>query len=120
MLLQLAGGVAGQLRDDLEPGGLLERCDPIGDERLDLLEGGRVLRIGGSDDRQRGLDPLRVRDADHARVRDLRVRGDGLFDLDGRDVLATGDDDVLRTVDHVVEALVIHPHEVTGVEPAAS
>ena len=41
------------------------------------------------------------------------------FDLDGRDVLAAGDDDVLGAVLQLDIAVGMHHAEIAGVEPAA-
>ena len=44
---------------------------------------------------------------------------DGLLDLDGGDVLAAGDDDVLLAVAQLDVAVGVHDGQVAGVEPAA-
>ena len=42
------------------------------------------------------------------------------FDLDGRDFLAAGDDDVLHAVAQLYDAVGVHHSDVAGVEPAAA
>ena len=80
---------------------------------LDVLTG---LQL---DERLRALAPLLVR---HRHDRDLRHRvvlGQRLLDLDARDVLPAGDDDVLRAVAQLDVAVGMPHGEVTGMEPAA-
>ena len=70
------------------------------------------------DERRDELAPLLVGDADHGDLGDVGVLEDGVLDLDRRDVLAAGDDDVLLAVrDRDVAELVDRP-AVAGVEPA--
>src|SRR5215204_7053240 len=65
------------------------------------------------------LTPLRVGDRDHRAFEHSGVGGDDLLDLDRRDVLAAGDDDVLLAVADLDVAVGMHDPDVSGVEPAA-
>ena len=56
--------------------------------------------------------------ADDRAVGDRGVLEEGGLDLDGVDVLAAADDDVLGAVDDVDEAVVVDAGDVAGVEPA--
>ena len=58
-----------------------------------------------------------MRHADHRAVRDVGVLEERGLDLDGVDVLAAADDDVLRAVDDVDVALVVDARDVPGVQP---
>ena len=51
---------------------------------------------------------------------DLGVRGQDVLHLGAVDVLAAGDDHVLLAVDDVDVAVLVLPHQVTGMEPAAA
>jgi len=53
-----------------------------------------------------------VRDADRRHLGDGGVLVEGVFDLDGIDVLAAADDDVLRPVDDVDEVLIVETRHV--------
>ena len=66
------------------------------------------------------LAPVLVGDGDDRALQHGRVAGDGLLDLDGRDVLAAGDDDVLLAVAQLDVAVRVHHRQVAGVEPAAA
>ena len=72
-------------------------------------------RHGGAD----LLAEVGVRDADHRRLGDGRVLVEHLLDLPRVDVVAAPDDQVLLPVDDVVVAVVVHPGQVAGAEPAA-
>ena len=86
---------------------------------LDQLFGGGALALGQHDEGLGPLTPLLVGHADHRRLDDRRVRHDGLLHLDRRDVLATGDDDVLGAIAQLDIAVRMHHAQVAGVEPAA-
>src|SRR5262245_42215470 len=96
-LLYLAGGGAGQVRDELD----VTRRLVAGQKRAYVLD--QVLcghsGVPRDDERLRTLAPRLVGHADHRDVLHRRVREQGLFDLDGGDVLAARDDDVLGPVD---------------------
>src|SRR5262245_26042435 len=47
------------------------------------------------------------------------MSSEDILDLSAVDVLATGDDHVLLTVDDVEESLIIGPDQIAGMEPAA-
>ena len=66
------------------------------------------------------LAPLLVGDGDDGALQHGGVAGDRLLDLDGRDVLAAGDDDVLLAVAQLDVAVGCQHAEVAGVEPAAA
>src|SRR5262245_3200740 len=115
-LLKLAGGGADQGVAQLDR----RRAFVVGHPAPAVLDeialGGRGARPEDDEGLDR-LPPLLVGYADH---RDLRHRGvlkQAILDLDGRDVLAAGDDHVLLAVaDGDVRPLPIAA--VTGVEPA--
>ncbi len=56
---------------------------------------------------------------DHRGLGHRRVLHHGVLDLDGGDVLAAADDDVLLAVAQLDVAVGVHHPEVTGVEPAS-
>ncbi len=70
-------------------------------------------------DRQRRLDPPRVRYSDHRGVGHRRVREQDTFDLGGVDVLATAHDQVLLAIDEPEIPVVVTPGEIATVEPVA-
>src|SRR3712207_1334793 len=95
-LLDLAGRGLGQLAE-LDVGGGLEAGDVLLAEVYYLLLC-RVLSLLENHESLRALAPLLVRDGHHGGLHHRRVAGDRLFDLDGGDVLAAGDDDVLAPI----------------------
>src|SRR3970282_2313467 len=66
------------------------------------------------------LTPLHARHADNGRLVHRRVLLQHRLDLPRRDVLAAADDQVLRPAGDVDVAVVVHPADVAGVEPAAA
>src|SRR3984885_16361054 len=96
VLLDLAGRRLRQLAEDhclwrLEP------CRTSTDELDQLLRLGRT----SSTDRHechRDLSPMRIWSANHRSLEHGRVPAKDLFDLNGGDVLAAGDDDVLGSI----------------------
>ena len=86
--------------------------------RVDLRFG--VMRVArlDRDDRHAGLAPLFAGNADHGGLRDRRELVQHVLDLGRIDVLAAGDVHVLPAVDDVVEAFVVDPRGVAGVQPA--
>jgi hypothetical protein len=88
--------------------------------RGDLVERRWVIGICGHDDRDRCLDPTRVRLGHDGHFRHLVVGVDRVLDLGAVDVLAAGDDHVLGPVDDFDVALVVHDAEVSGMKPSAS
>src|ERR687885_861210 len=115
-LLDLACGSLGQItklhgRRRLEAGDVLltEVYDLLFCCLLTLLEGDKRLRT---------LTPLLVWHSDHGGLHHGRVLGEDLLDLHRRDVLTTGDYDVLVAVaDLYIAVWMPHP-DVLGVEPA--
>src|SRR5215212_5272001 len=71
------------------------------------------------DERLRTLAPFLVWYADHGDFEYRRVRLDRLLDLDGRDVLAPGDDDVLGAIAQFDVPVWMHHTEVAGVQRPA-
>src|SRR6266581_7523509 len=118
VLLHLAGRGLRQRTEGDRPRAL-EVCEyraAVGDDvglrrRPSLLE---------HDERLRHLAPLRVRHGDHRHLEHVGVARDRLLDLDGRDVLAARDDDVLLAVAQRDVAVGVHDGHVAGVEPAAA
>ena len=96
-LLDLAGGGAGEVVALLDRGRALEAGEvllAVGDDRL-LVERGSLT----DDDKGfGGLAPAFMGDADDGGVDDVGVLVEDGFDLEGGDVLAAGDDDVLLAV----------------------
>ena len=79
-----------------------------------------LLAGGQHHERLRPLAPALVRDGDHGDVGDRGMGQQRVLHLDGGDVLAAGDDDVLGPVHQLDVAVgVAHP-EIAGVEPAAA
>ena len=66
------------------------------------------------------LAPLLVRDGHHRALHHRGVPGHALLDLDGRDVLAARDDDVLLAVAQLDVAVGVPDPDVARVEPAAA
>ena len=67
---------------------------------------------------QRALRPLRVGHADDRRLADLRVGHQLVLQLDRRDPLAAGLDQVLGAVDEADAAALVHRRHVAGAQPA--
>ena len=70
------------------------------------------------DRRDDDLAPALVGHADDRSLHDLRAVGQHVLELGRVDVLAAGDDHVLRAADDPVEALLVLAREVAGLEPA--
>src|SRR5881396_3145536 len=81
---------------------------------------GRRPPLLGHDERLRDLAPALVRHGDHRHLEHVGVARDRLLDLDGRDVFAARDDDVLLAVAQLDVAVGVHDRHVAGVEPAAA
>src|SRR5690606_4198687 len=96
----------------LEPGQMLAA------EAHDVLLADPLAGLEGNESAG-GFAPLVIRLGDHCGLQYRRVPVEHALDLDGGDVLATGDDDVLEAVlDLHVTVLVPHT-QVAGMEPAA-
>src|SRR3954447_6672483 len=116
--LHLAGRRTRDGVDEVDRGGRLV----AGDALLAVPDDGRLVDLAAGspyDDRLDGLAPLLVRHTDHGALGDALERVDAVLDLDGRDVLAAGDDHVLLAVVDREVALVVDRAAVAGVEPAA-
>src|SRR6266481_1183938 len=118
VLLHLAGRGLRQRAEGDRPRALevREHRAAVGDDvglrrRPSLLE---------HDERLRHLAPLRVRHGDYRHLEHVGVARDRLLDLDGRDVLAARDDDVLLAVAQLDVAVGVHDGHVAGVQPAAA
>ena len=114
-LFDLAGGVPGDVHEDDLPGAFV-----AGEAHAELVDvrfgaGFPLLDLddGGGD----FAEPL-IRQADDRDVADQRAGPDKVLDLDGVEVFAAGDDDVLLPVDEVVKALLVLDRHIAGVEPA--
>ena len=79
------------------------------------VAGGAFLQ---RDERDRNLAPFLVGRRDHGHFEHRGVARQRILDLDRRDVLAAGDDDVLRAVAQRDVAVGEHDAEVAGAEPA--
>src|SRR3954471_23882598 len=86
--------------------------------RDDVLCAGARIRLE-FDKRARRLAPFVVRLGHDGGGLHGRMLVQGVFDLDRRDVLAAGYDDVLRAVLELDVAVRMHHAEVAGVKPAA-
>src|SRR5207247_10175976 len=71
------------------------------------------------DERLGALAPALVGDRDHRALHDGGVTRHRLLDLDRRDVLAAGDDDVLLTIAQLDVAVRMPHRDVAGVKPSA-
>ena len=117
-LLHLAGRGLGQAGEDhslrrLEMGEIVPAIrDDLGLRRL-------LSRLEGDESAGR-FAPFLVRPGDHGGLQHLGMAEDHALDLDGRDILAAGDDDVLRAVAQFDIAVRVPDAEVAGMEPAAA
>src|SRR5882724_5279642 len=84
----------------------------------DLLFGDLRVRFQ-LDERARRFAPLRVGLRDHCRREHRRVPVEHVLDLQRRNVLAAGDDDVLGAVLDLDVAVGLHHREIARAEPAA-
>src|SRR5262249_13954919 len=117
-LLDLAGRGLGQLTE-LDGRRRLEVGDVLLAELDDLGLGGLPAGLEGHE----GLGPLApffIRDGHYRALHHARVPGHALLDLDGRDVLAARDDDVLLPVAQLDVAVRVPHPDVARVEPAAA
>src|SRR6476660_2549337 len=117
-LLDLAGR---RLRQLAEMNGL--RALEAGQARLAVVDNFLLSHRGAvaqDNEGLRCLAPIIVRNADHRYLEHGGMRGNGLLNLDRRDVLATANDDVLGPVAQFDVAVRVHHPEVAGVEPAAA
>ena len=97
--------------------GHLVRQEPALRVGLDLVERRRIGGIGRLDDGVHPPAPLRVLEADHDDVGDLRVVDERGLDLGGEHVGAAGDDEVDAPVDEVQVAVVVEvAHVADGAE----
>ena len=81
------------------------------------IEGRAVAQHDRGDDR---LAPVRVRNAQDARLADVGVCEQHALDLGGEDALAGAADDLLPAPDDGEEALVVERAEIAGVHPAVA
>src|SRR5216683_6646499 len=116
-LLDLAGRGLGQIAE-VDRGGRLETRDVLLAE-VDDLRLGRALAGLESHEGLGPLAPLFIRDGHHRALHHRGVPGHALLDLDGRDVLAPRDDDVLLAVAQLDVAVGMPDPDVAGVEAAA-
>src|SRR5439155_16996168 len=117
-LLDLAGRGLRQI-PELDSGRRLEMRDVLLAEVDDVLLGRLLARL----ERDEGLGPLPpllVRDGHDRALHHRRVLGHALLHLDGRDVLAARDDDVLLPVAQLDVAVRVPHTDVPRVEPAAA
>src|SRR5438270_5684669 len=118
VLLDLPGGGLGQVAE-LDRLRRFEVRDAAADVVDDLLLGRARPWLQG-DERLRHLPPLVVGDRDDRTLQHRRMALDSLLDLDCRDVLAAGDDDVLLSVAQLDETIGVYHSDVARVEPAAA
>src|SRR5439155_17772827 len=104
-------------RPELDRVRALEVRELVAAEGDQLLLGGLCPLVQG-DERLRALTPELVRDADDGALEDGGVCDERLLDLDARDLLAAGLDDVLPPVAQLDVAVGMPDGQVTGVEPA--
>src|SRR5215204_125211 len=116
-LLHLAGGGLRQL-PELHRCRALEARQAFPAEFDDLLLGDALPRLE-LDERLGSLAPLLVGYRDDGGLQHGRVVVHRLLDLDGRDVLAAGDDDVLFAVAQLHVTVRVPGGDVAGVVPAA-
>ncbi|KAF1854083.1 hypothetical protein Lal_00005300 [Lupinus albus] len=127
--LQPLGLLAQDVFLDLAGGGLRQRAEhhraralevshvrPAEGDDVGLGRGGAVLQ---RDEGAGRLAPLLVMAGDDGGLQHLWMLVEHILHLDGRDVLATGDDDVLRAVLDLDIAVFMPDGEIAGVEPAA-
>ena len=93
-LLHLAGRCLGQVGEN-DGSRRLEMGEIVPAMADDLLGRRGFARLEG-DEGAGGFAPLFVRAGDHGGFEHLRMAEDHAFDLDGRNILAAGNDDVLR------------------------
>src|SRR6476646_10533714 len=117
LLENLPGGAFGQRVDNPDPPRVLVRSDLRLDVAAQLVRRHGRTRLE-RDRRADLLTQLGVRDADNRRLGDLRVLVQHLFDLPRVDVVSAADDQILLPVDDVVIAVLVHPPDVAGAEPA--
>src|SRR5690606_26914836 len=118
-LEDLAGGRLRQFGDEVDRLGFLVSGQMLAGLRDDVLLGDRLPRLQHHHGLHR-LAPLVVRHTDDRTFQHRRMPRDRLLDLDAEDVLAAGDDHVLRAVDDVDVALVVPRGDVAGPHPPAA
>jgi len=124
VLLDLAGGRLGQLQEAHLAGTLEAReqalavRNQLGRQRLPAgLVGGRP--IGAQLHKGQGcLAPLGIGPSHHTHRQHGRMLVEGVFHLDGRDVFAARDDDVLGPILELHIAIGIEDPKITTVKPA--
>src|SRR5690606_36072952 len=95
----------------------------VGDALLEERPQARFIEVaaGFQDDRpQPDLAPGLVFDTDDRALGDRDMVVDGGLDLDGEDVLATGDEHLLAASDYREEALAVDDGQIAGPQLAAS
>ena len=118
VLLHLARRGLRQRLDDLERLRHLVAREPRA-RHLAQVVGRDVGPVAQHDVGLRHLAPELVGHADHGDLDDRGVGGERVLDLDARDVLAAGDDDVLQAVADLDVAVGMHHAEIAGAEPPA-
>ena len=83
-----------------------------------MIEAASVVAPSFRVTKAQGVSPSSGRAGDDGGFQDGRVAVEDVLDLDRRDVLAAGDDDVLRAVLDLDVAVGVGDREVAGVEPA--
>src|ERR1700688_225637 len=116
-LVDLAGGVARQGIDEFYQVRTLEAREVGRAVRMDLRLGKAVPRFH-SHDSHAGFAPLFAGHADHGGLRDRGELVQYVLDLGRIDVFAAGNVHVLPAVDDGVEAFVVDPGGVAGMQPA--
>ena len=113
-LRDLVERVPGQRVDEPHLARHLVARQPLAAVRDQLLLG----RLAGEHDEcEAGLTPALVRNADDGGLRDGRMLVEDVLDLGGIDVLAAGDDHVLRPAHDPVVALLVAGGHVAGQQP---
>src|SRR5712691_10816574 len=116
-LLHLARRGLGEIAE-LDGRGRLEVGDVLLAELDDVLLAGALTGLEG--DKSLGpLAPLLVGNGNHGALHHRGVLGHALLHLDGRDVLAPGDDDVLLRVPKLDVAVGMPYSDIARVKPAA-
>ncbi|MNS14554.1 hypothetical protein D3C72_461750 [compost metagenome] len=86
-------------------------------EQDDVGFQGALIIVFELDEGARGFAPLFVRAGDHCGLQHCRVTIENIFDLDGGDVLAARDNDVLESILDFDIAVRVTNRQVASVEP---